>query len=133
MNDRPFYWGYDSIDGHAPYIQPIYPQFAEESLTVPPKKDATKYLGQWKITETGGQRFFYFLKSISFCVFIISFVLNLIVNNPLLGTISGIAIVLTCISFIARRERIVLFSIFALYFMLFLGYNVMKLSEMLPH
>ena len=131
VNDSPFYWGYESIDGHVPYIQPIYPQFAEENLTVPPKKDATKYLGKWKITETGSQRFFYTLKSISFYVFIISLALNLIVNNPLFGAISGIAIVLTCMSFIARRERIVVFSIFALYFMLFLVSNVMKLSDML--
>lgn len=128
VNGSPFYWGYESIDGHAPYIQPIYPQFAEENLTVHPKKDANKYLGQWKITETGSQRFFYTLKSISFFVFIICLSLSLILNNPLFHVISGIAIVLTCISFIARKERIVLFSVLTLYFMLYLGSNVMKLS-----
>lgn len=53
VNGIPFYWGYESIDGHAPYLQPIYPQFAEENLTVLPKKNAKDYLGQWKITETG--------------------------------------------------------------------------------
>lgn len=128
IKGRPFYWGYESVDGHAPYIQPIYLKFAEENLTVPSKKDATKYLGQWKIIETGSRRFFYTLKSISFSVFMIGFVLSLILNDPLFSVISGIAIILTCISFIARKERILLFSVFALYFMLFLSSNVMKLS-----
>lgn len=131
VNGIPFYWGYESIDGHAPYIQPIYPQFAEENLTIPPKKDAKKYLGQWTITETGSQRFFYTLKSISFYVYIIFLALSLVLNNPLFGTISGIAIVLSCISFIARKERIVLFSILTLYFMLFLSSNIMKLTSMI--
>lgn len=128
VKGSPFYWGYESVDGHAPYIQPIYLQFAEVNLTVPPQKDAAKYLGKWEIIENGSQRFFYHLKSITFSIFIISFVLGLIVNNPLFNVISGISIILTCISFIARKERILLFSVVALYFILFLSSNVMNLS-----
>lgn len=127
VNDNPFYWGYESINGYAPYIQPIYVQFAEENLTVPTKKDVNKYLGQWKITETGSQQFFYTLKQVLIYLVIPFGPLSLIINNPLFSVLFGISFVLFCISFIARKERIVLFSVFTLYFMLYLGSNITKL------
>jgi len=129
VDGLPFYWGYESLDKHAPYIQPIYPQFAVENLTLPAKKDATKYLGKWTITETGFQRFFYLLKSISLFVFFICMVLNFILDSPLFGAISSLAIIVTCISYIARKERILLFIIIAIYFTFVLAAYLTRLIE----
>ncbi|KOS64255.1 transglutaminase domain-containing protein [Lysinibacillus agricola] len=127
INKEPFYWGFQSIDNRAPYIQPIYTKFSNEMLESPPKKDATIYLGRWKVVETGGQRFFYVLKHISFLTFIIFLVLSLLLENPIYGVISGVSIVFTCISFIARGERKIFFGILGVYFLLFLASNISKL------
>lgn len=116
VDGLPFYWGYESLDGHAPYIQPIYTQFAVENLTVPAKKDATKYLGSWTITETGSQRFLYLVKSICYPVSLICLVLSFILDSGLFGTIGSLGIIITSICFIFRKERFLLFIIIAIYF-----------------
>lgn len=120
VDGQPFYWGYQSLHGTAPYIQPIYLQFDRQNLLHQPVKDGKRYLGKWKITETGFQRFFYVLKGISFYIFIIGFLLNFVLENPVVEAISRVAIVLTCVSFVARRERTVLFSLLTLYFFMIL-------------
>ncbi len=124
-----FYWGYESLNGHAPYIQPIYPRFEDENLTVSAKKDTTKYLGTWKVTETGLPRFFYLIKYISYFVFLIFIALTFILDSPLFGTISSIAIILVFVSYIARKERTLLFTIFSIYFLLVLTAYVTKLMS----
>ncbi len=131
VDGMPFYWGYESLNGHAPYIQPIYTQFSEENLTTPAKPDATKYLGKWVITETGLPRFFYVLKSISFFVFFMCLVFSYILDSPLLKTFSTISIILTFVSFIARKERTLLFIIFTVYFLIVLASNVSQLIKTL--
>lgn len=127
VNKRPFYWGFQSLDNRAPYIQPIYPEFSNGMLESPSKKDAAIYLGQWNVVETGAQRFFYVLKHISFLTFIIFFALSLFLENPIYGVISGVSNVLTCISFIARGERKLLFGVLGVYFLLFLASNIANL------
>lgn len=127
INNEPFYWGFQSIDNRAPYIQPIYTKFSNKMLESPSKKDTTIYLGQWKVIETGALRFFYVLKHISFLTFIIFFALSLLLENPIYGVVSGVSIVCTCISFIARGERKMIFGIFSVYFLLFLASNIAKL------
>ena len=124
VNNSPFFWGYESLQGNAPYIQPIYPQFADKNLRKKEKKDAQRYIGEWTITETGLQRFFYLLKSRSFSIFIICLALNLLLNSPLFGALAGLAIILTCVSYIARKERVFLFSALAIYFLLFFSSNI---------
>lgn len=126
INKKPFYWGFQSIDKRAPYIQPIYPEYSNRMLESS-KKDATIYLGQWKVIETGAQRFFYVLKRISFFTFILFFALNLLLENPIFSVISGVAIVFTCISFIARGERKVPFGAIGVYYLL---YVVSKIANL---
>ncbi|NYF23658.1 hypothetical protein HDC33_000483 [Sporosarcina sp. JAI121] len=99
-------------------MQPVYIQFDKLNLTSKPTKDGKRYVGGWKITETGNQRFFYLLKTFSFSTFIICFLLNLFAPSTMLDVVRDIAILLTGLSFIARKERVVLFSILTIYFIL---------------
>lgn len=47
--------------------------------------------------------------------------------SSLFGSLAGLVIILTCASFIARKERIALFSILSIYFLLYFGSNIAKL------
>ena len=120
VDGEPFYWSYQSLHGAAPYMQPIYAQFDRQNLQHPPSKDGQQYLGQWKITETGLQRFFYVLKGVTFGIFVIGFLINFFLESHILELVTSVAIVLTCVSFVARKERTVLFSLLTLYFLLVL-------------
>lgn len=127
VNKKPYYWGFQSIENRAPYIQPIYTEFSDDMLQVPPKKDSSIYLGKWKVIETGMQRFFYMLKHISLLTFLVFFALDLLLENPIFGVISGVSILLTCISYIARGERKKTFGVVGVFYLLFLASNIAKL------
>ena len=118
VDGEPFYWSYQSLHGTAPYMQPIYAQFDRQNLLHQPSKDGRQYLGQWKVTETGLQRFFYLMKGVTFSVFLVGSIVNLFIENRGLELLTSVAIVLTCASFAARKERTVLFSLATLYFLL---------------
>ena len=127
IDGEPFYWGYEAVDGCAPYLQPVYMQFDQENLSLKPNKNEHNYLGKWKITETGAQWVFLKLKNWSYAAFLVFFTLSLLLSSPLVSALAAGSIIVTCISYIARKERILLFTFVTLYFLLFFMSNVIKL------
>ena len=52
FGDRPLAWGFESVDGAAPYLQPVYPRFSE--VKRPLVTDAQ--LGSWRFDDPLGYR-----------------------------------------------------------------------------
>ncbi|MBD8035852.1 transglutaminase domain-containing protein [Solibacillus sp. A46] len=127
IDGQPFYWGYEAVEGCVPYMQPIYVQFDQENLSIKPNKNPHNYLGQWKITETGALGFFSKLKSFSYFIFFISIIFSFLLSSPFFSALTAGSVIVICISFIARRERALFYTVVALYFLLPLLSNISKL------
>ncbi|WP_223701191.1 transglutaminase-like domain-containing protein [Sutcliffiella deserti] len=119
IEKSPFYWGYQSLKGAAPYLQPAYVKFDNKNLLEEGAKiDNRSYLGEWTVKESGLRGFTFLLKRICFAVIIIGVILGLLVDNDYLTIINNLALVLVSGSFLIRGERPLLFGPFTVVFLL---------------
>lgn len=118
IEGRPFHWGFEAINGSAPYMQPSYVRFDERNLQEGTKIDNRSYLGEWKIKETGLRRVSFLLKRISIIVAVLGFILGLFLDNRILDITASFALVLVAVSFIIRKERPLLFGVLTVFLLL---------------
>lgn len=119
IEGKSFYWGYQALDGAAPYMQPAYPRFSEKNLMDPTKKmDERSYLGEWKVKETGIRRVAFLLKWICIQIVLITVILGLFMNQKMLDIAQNLALFLAAGSFLARGERPILYGLFTVLFLL---------------
>lgn len=115
INGKPFCWGQQSLNGKAPYLQPIYVKY-EQNDYLSPSLDVSHLFGTWKIREHGIQHFLERPKGYLLTIAILTMVLNFIFQNFYLEVTYKLMFIMYILCFILRRERIIIFSVF-LYFM----------------
>lgn len=119
IDGKPFYWGYQTLDGAAPYMQPAYPRFNEKNLLEKREKtDEKSYLGEWQAKETGFRRFAFLLKRLSIPIVLITVLLGLLMDQKMIDVVQGLALFLAAGSFLARGERPLLYGVFMVLFLL---------------
>ena len=109
INGEIFLWGVQALNGTAPYLQPVYLQFKGEVDTTP---SVSNLFGSWIVKQQGvlGRLADYRkgLFSLGLLLMIFSFLLN---DNHILDLLYKSIFVVASISFILRRERILIFSV----------------------
>lgn len=118
IEGKPFHWGYEAINGAAPYMQPAYIRFDEKNLQGDSKIDNRSYLGEWKVKETGFRRVTFLLKRLSVFLAGFCFILGLLIDNPILDITTSVALVLVAVSFTLRGERPLLFGVLTVFLLL---------------
>ncbi|MBA4537888.1 transglutaminase domain-containing protein [Bacillus aquiflavi] len=119
IQDRPFYWGYQTLNGNAPYMQPVYVRFDNENLAEPvTKPKATSYLGVWKVKESGMRSLLLSMKYGAFILLLLTFLAELFTEHSSLPVVKASLFVMIGLSFLLRRERVLLFSVLTFLFTL---------------
>ncbi|KOS64575.1 transglutaminase-like domain-containing protein [Lysinibacillus sp. FJAT-14222] len=111
INGEPFCWGQQSLNGSAPYLQPIYVKY-EQNDDLFPLIDTSHLFGTWKIREHGIKHFLERPKVYLLFIGILIMVLNFIFQNFYLEVTYKMTFILFFLCFILRRERIIIFSVF---------------------
>lgn len=125
LGGKPLVWGYETFHDTAPFMQPAYIKFHEENLTHNSFKSTVQafwlnpYFGRWTVYETGWQRFLYILKHISGFLAVIMIGLHTLFPNDIFLIIQQLSLILLSLSFVLRKERMVLFGILTTIFLLF--------------
>ncbi|WP_234447908.1 transglutaminase-like domain-containing protein [Viridibacillus soli] len=114
INGEPFCWGQQSLNGRAPYLQPIYIKF-EQNDDLLSSLDLSHILGTWKIREHGIKHFLEGLKKFSLSIAILTMALSYIFENFYLEVAYKLTFIIFFLCFILRRERIIIFSVFLLF------------------
>ncbi len=119
IDGKPFNWGYQILEGAAPYMQPAYPKFNEKNLEDKTEKtDVRSYLGEWQAKETGIRRVAFLLKKICIPIVLITVILGLLMDQKMLDVVQNLALFLAAGSFVARGERPLLYGVFMVLFLL---------------
>ncbi|MBG9456898.1 hypothetical protein ABE61_23690 [Lysinibacillus sphaericus] len=111
INGEPFCWGQQSLNGSAPYLQPIYVRY-EQNDDLFPLIDTSHLFGTWKIREHGIKRFLERPKEFFLIIAILTMALNFIFPNFYLEVTYKMTFIIFLLCFILRRERIIIFSVF---------------------
>lgn len=114
INDEPFGWGQQSLNGSAPYLQPIYIKF-EQNDNLFSSLDLPHLFGTWKVRENGVKPFLEGLKNVSLFVALLTMALSFILQNFYLEVMYKLMFIIFFLCFILRRERIIIFSVFLLF------------------
>ncbi|TKI67721.1 transglutaminase domain-containing protein [Lysinibacillus mangiferihumi] len=113
INGENFGWGQQSLNGCAPYLQPIYIKFelneSHSTLSV------VQVMGTWTIQEHGFKQLLAVLKKPSLIIAIVAMLLNFIVQNFYLEVTFKLSFILFLLCFILRMERMIIFSIMLLF------------------
>lgn len=117
INGENFGWGQQSINGCAPYLQPIYIKF-QVNNDLPFSLDASQVLGTWKIREHGLKLLLAVLKITSLITATVTMLLNFIVHNLYLEATFKLSFIVFFLCFILRREYLIVFSIMLLFMVL---------------
>ncbi len=117
INGENFGWGQQSLNGCAPYLQPIYIKFQmnNELFFL---QDESHVLGTWKIREHGLKHLLAVLKITSLIVATVTMLFSFIVQNLYLEVTFKLTFIIFFLCFILRREYLVIFSIMTLFMIL---------------
>ena len=118
INSNPFYWGQQSLNGKAPYLQPVYIELNSNSNNYRRKLVTLDILGEWKVREKGTRRLLLLLKNITFTLGLTTFLINLIQQNIYTEFLNTISFMTFALCFIFRKERVLLFSIIFIFMLL---------------
>lgn len=119
VNGKPFYWGAQSLHGRAPYLQPCYVKIDEKNWKDPEFKPKYEgYLGHWKIKEAAAMQFLQYLKPVAMLLVLITWIVVWFNDEPYWKAAQGGFGLLYCLAFIVRQERIWLFSLLSIFFIL---------------
>lgn len=123
INGELFLWGIQSLDGNAPYLQPIYVQIKGEVDKTPSIHDL---FGTWIVQQQGVLGKLGHYRKTLFLTGLLLMICSFIFSNPpLLDLLYKLIFVVTSISFILRKERTLLFSLITV--LLFLSvFSTMK-------
>lgn len=113
INGEPFCWGQQSLNGRAPYLQPIYVKYEQNDDSFP-LVDTSHLFGTWKIREHGLKRFFKRPKEFLLMIALLTMAFNYIFQNFYLEATYKLTFIIFFLCFILRRERIIIFSVFLL-------------------
>lgn len=119
VNGKPFYWGAQSLHGTAPYMQPCYVKIDEKNWKDPEFKPKYEgYLGHWKIKEAAAMQFLYYMKKAALVLLFFTWIMIWFNDEPYWKALQGASGMLFCLGHILRRERIWLFSLLSIFFIL---------------
>lgn len=117
INGENFGWGQQSLNGCAPYLQPIYIKFQlHNDLAF--SLDASHVLGTWKIREQGLEQFLSVLKKPSFFIGSVTMLLNFVFHNFYLEVTYKLAFIIFFLCYILKGNRIIVFSVMLLFMIL---------------
>lgn len=117
INGENFGWGQQTLNGCAPYLQPIYIKFQlHNDLAF--SLDTSHVLGTWKIREQGLEQFLAVLKKPSFFNGSVTMLLNFVFQNFYLAVTYKLTFILFFLCYILRGNRIIVFSIMLLFMIL---------------
>jgi len=117
INGEPFCWGQQSLNGRAPYLQPIYVKY-EQNDDLFSSVDISHLFGTWKIREHGIKHFLERSKVFLLIIALLSMALYFIFQNFYLGVTYKLTFIIFFLCFILRRERVIIFSVFLLFMFL---------------
>jgi transglutaminase-like putative cysteine protease len=108
MGDQMLAWGYESMDGSAPYLQPMYVKFNEQVN----KLNVNSLLGKWIVTEPPASQFILSVKQFSLKLAIPLLIISTLVTSffdasPIfswLSLIAGMLFVVYIVISVFRRE-----------------------------
>ncbi|MFJ8103615.1 transglutaminase-like domain-containing protein [Lysinibacillus sp. NPDC096212] len=113
INGDPFCWGQQSLNGRAPYLQPIYVKYEQNDDSFP-LVDTSHLFGTWKIREHGIKRFFKRPKEFLLMIALLTMAFNFVFQSFYLEVTYKLTFIIFFLCFIFRRERIIIFSVFLL-------------------
>lgn len=118
INGKDFYWGQESLNGTAPYLQPAYVKIDTENLLSNTTIGVENLLGSWKVKETGWRGFLARSKRPLTVIALTTIAVNHIYSNNYIELLFKFSFVALSACFILRRERAILFSIFLVFMIL---------------
>ncbi|WP_404456546.1 transglutaminase-like domain-containing protein [Oceanobacillus kapialis] len=127
INDEPFYWGQESLNGKAPYLQPAYVKFSPGKFPPHTSIGAEHLLGSWRAKEKGWRGIVAHSKKYFVGIGLFAMGLDVIFHNDFLDLVFKCSFVGLFLCFILRRERLVLFSIALLFMALSLAASFSEL------
>ncbi|MGY0694932.1 transglutaminase-like domain-containing protein [Virgibacillus sp. FSP13] len=117
INNEPFYWGQESLNGSAPYLQPAYVKFDEFFDSHSTEVKASDLLGTWKTKENGINGILASIKKRLLFPALLVMIISFLFGNLFLELIYKSSLIIVFLCFILRKERPFLFSI-PLFFMI---------------
>lgn len=128
INNTPFYWGQESLNGCAPYLQPAYVKFNgifdPSSATI----KTFNLIGNWKTKENGIRGILSSIKAMLIMPSLIVMVISLFWDILLLELIYKLGLISVFLCFILRKERTVVFSILLFLMILSILSTISQLS-----
>lgn len=108
INGQSFCWGQQSLDGAAPYLQPIYIKMDHV-----PERDLslTELLGSWKVKGPALLEGTSYIKKATFFIGIISVVLSFFMDRVVFDALFTGAFAFYSLSCLLRKERVRVFGI----------------------
>lgn len=128
INNTPFYWGQESLNGCAPYLQPAYVKF--DGIFDPSSATIKTFnlIGNWKTKENGIRGILSSIKAMLIMPSLIVMVISLFWDILLLELIYKLGLISVFLCFILRKERTVVFSILLFLMILSILSTISQLS-----
>ncbi|MGG3912179.1 transglutaminase-like domain-containing protein, partial [Peribacillus simplex] len=111
INDAPFYWGQESLNGNAPYLQPAYVKFnGDLDFSITTTVNSSNLIGNWKTKENGLRGILTLIKKGLIYPSLIIMIISFLLNNLIFELVYKTAFISVFLCFILRKERPVIFS-----------------------
>ncbi|MGE7183477.1 transglutaminase-like domain-containing protein [Peribacillus sp. NPDC006672] len=128
INDAPFYWGQESLNGNAPYLQPAYVKFnGDLDISITTVK-SDNLIGNWKTKENGLRGVLNSIKKGLLFPSVIIMIMSFLLDNLILDLVYKIGFISVFLCFILRKERPVIFSILLALMVLSMLSTISRLS-----
>ncbi|WP_042221023.1 transglutaminase-like domain-containing protein [Oceanobacillus manasiensis] len=118
VNDQAFYWGQESLNGAAPYLQPAYVKIDMENLLPDTSLGVENYFGTWETKEVGWRGYIAKSKKYAALVGIATMATYFLSGYEYLALFYKISFIALFTCFILRRERVILFSVLLIFMIL---------------
>lgn len=118
INNAPFYWGQESLNGNAPYLQPAYVKIDGALDSINTEIKTSNLLGTWKTKEIGVNGILATVKKNLVAPTLLIMVISFLFDNPYLELTYKLGLIVIFICFLLRRERPIVFSILLFFIIL---------------
>lgn len=128
INNKPFYWGFQSLNGKAPYLQPIYIEFENiDEFKLP--HNVSDFFGFWQVKEKGLYRNLLYLRNISFAIGVGLLCISFFLDSLYIELIYKLSFIVSILASIIRKVKVIIFTIFLLIMVLSVVITISQLRS----